>query len=86
VKHEIVWSPTAYRSLQTIWDDAFDREAIARSVDKIQAALSENAHEKGESRPNGSRIYFASPLGIAFWANDRTTEVEVRAVWIIRRV
>jgi hypothetical protein len=86
VKQKIVWSLEAYRSLQKIWEDAFDREAIAHAIDEIQTSLAENAFETGESRPDGSRVYFASPLGIAFLANDRTTEVEIRAVWTYRRV
>lgn len=86
MKHEVVWSSSAYRSLQEIWDDAFDREAIAHAIDEIQIELSNDAHAKGESRPGGARVFFASPLGVAFWANDRTTDVEIRAVWIFRRV
>ena len=86
MRHQVVWSAEAYRSLQRIWDEAFDREKIADAIDEIHEALAEHADERGESRPNGSRIFFASPLGIAFWANERATEVEIRAVWIFQRV
>jgi plasmid stabilization system protein ParE len=85
VRHDVVWSQDAYRSLQEIWNKAVNKENIDNAIDDIQATLAENAHEKGESRPDGSRIYFASPLAIAYLANDRTTEVEIRAVWAIRR-
>jgi hypothetical protein len=85
VRHRVVWSRDAYHSLQEIWNKAFNKETIADAIDDIQATLAANAHEKGESRPDGSRIYFASPLGIAYLANERTTEVEIRAVWAIRR-
>jgi plasmid stabilization system protein ParE len=84
VNHEVVWSNVAYRRLMKIWDDTYDRESIAHAIDRIQDELEVDASQKGESRPEGLRVFFAAPLAVVFWANERTTEVEIADVWIYR--
>jgi hypothetical protein len=81
VIHQVVWSDEAYRSLAEIWEASYDREVIAHAIDEVLAALGEDAADQGESRSDGLRIFFASPLAVLYWANERTTDVSIRAVW-----
>jgi len=84
MRHDVVWTARAFRRLEKIWDEAYDREAIAHAVDRIQDHLAVDASLKGESRPEGLRVFFAAPLGVVFWTNERTTEVEIVDVWAFR--
>jgi hypothetical protein len=82
--HRVVWEVEAVQSLEEIWDAAFDQESIAHAIDVIEEELSEDAMQMGESRDEGFRVYFAPPLAVLYWANDRATEVIIEAVWTIR--
>ena len=82
--HRVVWELAAARSLEEIWDAAFDQESIGLAIDVIHEELSEDAMQKGESRDEGFRVFFAPPLAVLYWANDRATEVTIEAVWTIR--
>lgn len=79
--HQVVKSKEAYRSLVEIWEASYDREIIAHAIDEILAAIGEDAADQGESRSDGLRISFASPLAVLYWANELTTDLSIRAVW-----
>jgi flavin-binding protein dodecin len=49
-----------------IWMRAAVRDAVARAADELDATLSRNADQQGESREDGVRVTFATPLGINF--------------------
>ena len=82
--HQVVWMPRAARALAVIWNAAYDRELIAHAIDSIHTELAEDAHEKGESRDDGFRIFFATPLAVLFWCNERATQVSIANVWTTR--
>ncbi|MEX2139528.1 MAG: hypothetical protein WD894_09725 [Pirellulales bacterium] len=66
MKYTVVWKPAAERHLMEIWMRASDRDAVARAADDLDAALTHNADQQGESREEGVRVTFAAPLGINF--------------------
>ncbi len=84
MSHDVVWTVHAFRRLERIWDESHNREAIAHAIDRIEEDLTLEAGVKGESRPEGLRVHFVAPLAVVFWANERTTEVEIVDVWAFR--
>jgi plasmid stabilization system protein ParE len=81
MKYTVVWKPAAERHLMEIWMRADDRDAVARAADALDAALARNAEQQGESREEGVRVTFVSPLGINFEVNAPDRHVRVLAVW-----
>jgi hypothetical protein len=81
MKYTVVWKPAAERHLMEIWMRADDRDAVARAADGLDAALARDADQQGESREDGVRVTFATPLGIDFEVSPADRQVRVLAVW-----
>lgn len=84
---QVVWLQTALEELATVWAlaDSEGRKAFTAAAHNIDLRLKANPHEQGESRDEGERIFFASPLGITFEIKDQYSIVRVLHVWDIRR-
>lgn len=81
MKYTVVWKPAAERHLMEIWMRADDRDAVAHAADALDSALARDADQQGESREEGVRVTFASPLGINFEVNAADRQVRILAVW-----
>ena len=84
MKFDVVWSSAAERELTELWLNADDRDVVAQAARHIDKLLERNPAIEGESRPDGRRVLFASPLGVVFrvWAEKR--RVFVHHVWRFR--
>jgi hypothetical protein len=63
------------------WLPAARRSAVTQASHLIDLRLQRFPEESGESRPDGLRIYFESPLGVLFRIRPGTLVVEVIHVW-----
>ena len=83
---QVRWVQDALNELAIIWTnaDADLRKRITAAAHIIDKDLQHNPHEKGESRPDGYRIFVESPLGVFFRVAENTFEVEVCRLWLIR--
>jgi plasmid stabilization system protein ParE len=81
---DVVWSPAAERELTELWLDAADRALVTEASKRIDETLERNAPNEGESRPDGRRVLFATPLAVVFrvWPDYR--RVLVSHVWRFR--
>jgi len=77
MKYTVLWRPWAENSLAALWSGAMDRDLIASAANRIDALLSQDAGDLGESRAGSVRIMFESPLSITFEVSeaDRTVYV-----------
>ena len=85
MNYRVVWDVSAYRELERIWSEAEPVHPYLNAFDEIDSLLSVDAHEQGESRPDGRRILIVSPLGVLFRAQPRLLETHVLQVWSISR-
>lgn len=85
MNYRVVWDVTAYRELERIWSEAEHIRPYLNAFDEIESLLAVDAHEQGESRPDGRRILIVSPLGVLFRAQPRLGETHVLDVWTISR-
>ena len=83
MKYTVVWKPEAERRLATIWNQATDRNAVARAAHVIDKALGTDADEVGESREEGFRVLFELPLGVVFEVSRDDRIARVVAVWTV---
>jgi hypothetical protein len=62
------WKQSALNELASIWlsADSATRSAITSAAYAIERRLPVNPNHQGESRPEGRRIDFESPLGFQF--------------------
>jgi len=81
------WIQTALDELATAWmqADSASRQDITIAADAIDHELQTNPQNKGESRTEGERIFFVSPLGVLFEVDTAASIVWVLHVWNIRR-
>lgn len=66
MRYTVVWSAQAERDLAQVWLEAEQRDSITRAASEIEAKLSNNAANVGESREPDQRIVIAEPLGAVF--------------------
>jgi hypothetical protein len=81
MKHKVLWKPDAERQLAAIWNGSTNRNAITESAHVIDEALATKPEEVGESREEGFRILFESPLGVIYKISVVDRRVVVVAVW-----
>lgn len=84
---QVHWSQEAISDLGRVWlnADQQQRTAITVATHRIDRALQINPESEGESRPEGRRIYFETPLGILFTINARRQTVTVTQAWLTRK-
>jgi hypothetical protein len=59
------------------------RHAISRAADQIDAELTHNPYDCGESREDARRVMHVWPLGVSFDIDDDRREIRVISVWQI---
>lgn len=83
---KIEWLRSATLNLADIWVGRVDlRGEITKAAHQVDAILGAEPETAGESRPNGKRILFVSPLGLLFHADKDRHIVTVLKVWCIAR-
>lgn len=80
---EVRWVRSALEDLAEIWigADPAGRTAMTAATREIDAQLTTNPDEAGESREPGRRILLAPPLGVKFRVERRNQTVVVLKVW-----
>lgn len=81
------WTKVAADSLSDAWIKADQqvRRAITLASSRIDHDLQIDPQNKGESRPDGRRIYIDRPLGVLFKVDMRLQTVTVTQAWLIRQ-
>jgi len=87
MKYTVVWGPRADRRVIDMWisADSVGRALVTAAANEIDRQLRIDAHEVGESRPNGRRILIVSPLVVSFRASKQDRLVRVINVWRFAR-
>jgi plasmid stabilization system protein ParE len=85
VSFEVVWSATAIKLLERIFDSIDDQEGLINTVTRINTELASVAAEAGESREPGRRILFKFPLVITYDVIERIRSVTIIEVGRMRR-
>jgi hypothetical protein len=84
MKFTVNWLPASESELAELWLNAPERDSVSRAAHIIDQLLESNPEEVGESRPEGRRIAFVSPLGVLFRLKTASV-VEVLHVWRFER-
>ena len=84
--YRVRWTRRAINQLASIWMGATDRNAITQASHRIDVALASDPIAASESRPNGERVMYESPLGARFRVHSKTRTVRVHLCWQIRQV
>jgi len=66
VSFRVDWRPAAERHLAQLWVDAPDRQAVTDAADWLEAEMTRDPMNLGESRDGQRRMAFRGPLGISF--------------------
>lgn len=85
--YRVQWVKSALDELTVGWTNADStlREAITSAVHELDEHLRTDPLAQGESRPEGRRVVFVSPLGITFRVDEGDRIVAVLRVWLLRR-
>lgn len=80
------WEDSALNELTALWTDADSplRQLITETVAQIDRQLETAPVAHSESRSDGRRILFASPLGILFRIEADGRTVSVLNVWMFQ--
>jgi hypothetical protein len=81
------WENTALDELTTLWTQASSplRQSITAATVQVDWQLQTDPWRASESRPDGRRVSFVSPLGITFRIEPDGQTVSVLRVWLFRR-
>jgi hypothetical protein len=84
VSFTIRWRDAALDDLTAAWLDAdtAEREAITTASHSIEKEIKLRPYEKGESRPEGERIFFNAPLAVLFRIEEQTQSVIIEQAWV----
>jgi hypothetical protein len=84
---QVVWLQTALDELAEAWihADSLIRQEITRASKEIDRKLQSDPNQQGESRPQGRRVFFQYPLGVAFEVDSQRPIVRVIHAWRFRR-
>jgi hypothetical protein len=81
MKYTVVWAAEAEEDLARLWLDSTDRDVITRTAFEIEAELSSDPSEVGESRVPDRRICILAPLGVVFEVRSNDRIVRIMQVW-----
>ncbi len=84
MKYQVAWSLAAERQLAELWLDGELRPQLAALAATLDARLSRDAHEVGESRLGLRRIVHEPPLGAIFRCDEADRRVIVLYLWRFR--
>jgi hypothetical protein len=76
-RYTVIWSPIAIQQLADAYLKAANPNDVTRASDEAERELARHAGQAGESRDDGLRVYFVSPLTIFFdvYEPDKTVEI-----------
>jgi hypothetical protein len=80
-KFRVLWNPFADEKLQELIAEADEPALISSAADGINRLLVDSAPSYGESREDGVRIAFNTPLGILFEVFEDEHTAVVERVW-----
>ncbi len=85
--YRVEWLQSALDELAALWAlaDSALRQAITAASHQIDQQLQHDPDQQGESRPNGRRILFVPPLGVAYRVEAHRSTVVVLHVWQFRQ-
>ncbi len=85
--YRVEWLEAALEELAALWvrADPESRGLITAATRAIDEELKSRPEERGESRAEGERVFFSSPLGVAFEVERNRSVVRIFHVWDIRR-
>lgn len=81
----VVWTRRALNQLADIWSNAADRGVVTAAADRMDAALSADPANTGESRGGADRIVLDWPLSILFHVDQTRRIVHVTSVGVSGR-
>jgi hypothetical protein len=81
MSYRVIWVPEAEEELAAIWLDADDRNVITTAAHVIDSTLRLDPEVVGESRGEGRRIFWETPLGVIFVVSPDDRIVSVLNVW-----
>lgn len=83
---QVEWLQSALDELAAIWMNADSglRQAITAAAHQIDLILETDPLGESESRPEGRRVLFVSPLGLTFRIEADGQTVTVLRVWLFR--
>jgi dsDNA-binding SOS-regulon protein len=81
VKYTVSCTGEADSQLATIWMNADDREAVLQAAQTLDDELERTPLESGESREEGFRIAFSSPLGVRYRVSEADRLVVIVSFW-----
>jgi plasmid stabilization system protein ParE len=84
MNYSVNWLPNAEQELAALWLNSSDRDAITSASSVIDQLLVRDPDNEGESRPNGRRIVFATPLAAIYRIHPDKRQVDVLHVWKFR--
>jgi hypothetical protein len=76
-RYTVISSPIADQQLARIWLTAPDRDAVTRATVIAERRLAANLDQIGESREDGTRVFFVPPLTVYFEVSEQDNVVEV---------
>jgi plasmid stabilization system protein ParE len=84
MNYTVIWLPDAEQELAALWLDSPDRDLVTKAAAVIDQLLERDPENEGESRPDGRRILFASPLAAIYRVRPDEHQVNVLHVWRFR--
>ena len=82
----VIWKPEAEDDLADIWMNAPDPDVVRLAVEAIEALLTRDPVDAGDSRDDEFRIVFDGPVGVLFDVSEAAQVVRVlRVGWYGRR-
>lgn len=80
MRFTVTWRPSAERDATELWLAARDQQAIAQSIDRIDALLSTNPEHIGEEF-YGDRLLVVPPVHVIYRVSSADRRVDVEQVW-----
>ena len=79
----LIWDRATQSEFARFWlrADTIQRQAIARSIQRIILELSANPQSAGESRDRGRRILLEAPVGVLFKVDAKRMRVRILQIW-----
>lgn len=81
MNYTVIYLPAAEEELAALWLDSNRRAAVTRAVHLLDEDLRKDPERVGESRSQGTRIHFSSPLAVLFRISAEDRLVRVAHVW-----
>jgi hypothetical protein len=85
--YRVRWERSALDELAEVWMEADStfREAITAATHAIDQELRSDPYGASESRSEGRRILFLTPLGLYFRVDEKERVVSILRVWRFRK-